>query len=85
MREAYPALLERLFEKPLRLAELGIVEESALRAAAARWTSAGDESVRVGLFDAIRVEFWLRGLGAEGEAARLRRMPSNEFAEVSVA
>ena len=85
MREAYPALLKRLFEQPLRLADLGIVEESALRAAADRWTNAGDESVRVRLFDAMRVEFWLRGLGRRGEAARLRRTPSIELTEVSVA
>ena len=85
MREAYPALLERLFKQPLRLAELGIVEESALRAAADRWTSAGDESIRVRLFDTMRVEFWLRGLGRRGGAGSLRHTPSNEFAEVSVA
>jgi len=61
MREAYPALLKRLFAEPLRLAELGVVDPTALRAAADRWVAGSDESVRVGLFDAMRVEFWLRG------------------------
>jgi len=61
MREAYPALLKRLFAQPLRLAELGVVDPAALKAAADRWAAGADESVRVGLFDAMRVEFWLRG------------------------
>jgi asparagine synthase (glutamine-hydrolysing) len=64
MREAYPALLEQLFAKPLRLADLGIVEEAALRTAAGRWLNQGDESVRMNLFNTMRVEFWLRGLDA---------------------
>jgi len=60
MREAYPALLTRLFGQPLLLAELGIVDPSTLKAAADRWAISGDDSVRVGLFDAMRIEFWLR-------------------------
>lgn len=60
MREAYPALCQRLFSQPLRLAELGIVDQAALKAAADRWAADGDDSVRIGLFDAMRVEFWLR-------------------------
>ena len=61
MRESYPALLRRLFAEPLRLADLGIVEPARLREAADRWQHQGDETVRIKLFDAMRVEFWLRG------------------------
>lgn len=61
MRESYPALLEKLFSEPLRLADLGIVNPAALRAGADRWLQHGDDAVRVRLFDAMRVEFWLRG------------------------
>lgn len=60
MRESYPALLERLFSEPLRLADLGIVEPVRLREAADRWMHHGDDALRVRLFDAMRVEFWLR-------------------------
>lgn len=60
MREEYPALLRALFSEPLRLADLGVVDTSALRAAADRWT-AGDDGPRTGLLDTMRVEFWLRG------------------------
>ena len=85
MREAYPALLKRLFEQPLRLADLGIVEASALRATADRWASAGDESVRVGLFDAMRVEFWLRGLERGADPVRARSCRPTARAEGVVA
>jgi asparagine synthetase B (glutamine-hydrolysing) len=85
MREAYPALLKRLFGEPLRLAELGIVDGAALRAAAVRWSDGGEESERVRLFDAMRVEFWLRGLGRRGESTKSRRTPPTALAEVSVA
>lgn len=68
MREAYPALLARLFAEPLRLADLGIVEAAALRAASEAWLHRGDESVRIGLFDAMRVEFWLRAQDRVPEA-----------------
>ena len=60
MQQAYPALLGQLFGEPLRLADLGVVDPAALRTAADRWLERGDESVRVRLFDAMRVEFWLR-------------------------
>ena len=61
MRESYPVLLARLFSEPMRLADLGIVEPARLREAADRWQHQGDESIRIRLFDAMRVEFWLRG------------------------
>ena len=85
MREAFPALLARLFEQPLRLADLGIVEESVLRAAADRWSNSGDESVRVRLFDAMRVEFWLRGLERSTKPARARSGRPNALVEAVVA
>jgi asparagine synthase (glutamine-hydrolysing) len=61
MTEAYPALLDRLFAEPLRLAELGMVDPAALRLAARTWQARGDEWTPVGLFHAMKVEFWLRG------------------------
>ncbi len=85
MREAYPALLRRLFEQPLRLAELGIVDAAALRAAADRWSTGGDASVRVGLFDTLRVEFWLRGLERSVRPTRTRSSRTKALDEVSVA
>lgn len=85
MRQAYPALLTRLFGEPLRLAELGIVEPAALRAAADQWSERGDETNRVRLFDAMRVEFWLRGLDRGMGAAGTPPPASRERLEVSVA
>lgn len=74
MREEYPALLRALFAEPLRLADLGVVDPAALRAAADRWT-AGDDGPRMGLLDTMRVEFWLRGRqGREPAAARRPRV-----------
>jgi asparagine synthase (glutamine-hydrolysing) len=70
MREAYPVLLRRLFGQPLRLAELGVVDPAVLKAAADRWAEQGDDSARVGLFDAMRVEFWLRGRERSTPAGR---------------
>jgi hypothetical protein len=65
MTEAYPRLLGRLFAEPLRLADLGLVDPDALRRGAERWC-AGDlnDMLRVNLFNTMKVEFWLRGLGA---------------------
>lgn len=85
MREAYPALLGALFGEPLRTAALGIVDEQALREAAQRWTVRGDESVRVGLFDAMRVEFWLRGRERPPAAGSRRRGTQQRMAVTSAA
>ena len=73
MKEAYPALVASLFSSPLRLADLGIVDPSALRAAVERYL-AGDagDFLRVNLFHTMKVEFWLRGL--EQRAAGVRSM-----------
>jgi len=63
MREAYPALVSRIFGAPLLLSELGIVEAAALRSAADTYLAGrGDDFLRVNLFHAMKVEFWLRGL-----------------------
>jgi len=85
MREAYPALLRRLFSQPLRLAELGIVEPAALKGAAERWAEQGDDSVRVGLFDAMRVEFWLRAREQPAPAGRARTAAPATMAVFSAA
>jgi asparagine synthase (glutamine-hydrolysing) len=85
MREAYPALFDRLFAQPLRLAELGIVDQAALKAAADRWATSGDESVRVGLFDAMRIEFWLRGRDRQPPASRKRNASPGTLATSSAA
>ena len=69
MREAYPGLVERLFARPLLLADLGIVEPAKLRDAAQRFFAGDrDEFLRVNLFYAMKVEFWLRGLEARSAA-----------------
>ncbi len=71
MREAYPALLARLFSEPLRLAEHGIIEPGVLRAAADRFCAgSGDDFLRVNLFHTMKVEFWLRGLDLHAAAGR---------------
>jgi asparagine synthase (glutamine-hydrolysing) len=63
MREAYPALVARIFEEPIRLSEVGIVDPVALRASADAYLAGrGDDYLRVNLFQAMKVEFWLRGL-----------------------
>jgi asparagine synthase (glutamine-hydrolysing) len=68
MREAYPDLLARLFEEPVRLAELGIVDPAALRAAADRYLAGeGNDFLRVNLFHTMKTEFWLRGLDRQPE------------------
>jgi asparagine synthase (glutamine-hydrolysing) len=85
MREAYPALLNRLFSQPLRLAELGIVDPGLLRAAADRWAASGDESVRVGLFDAMRIEFWLRSRERHSPTIRPREASQAALAASSAA
>ena len=61
MEREYPALFERLFQSPLILAELGIVEPGALRRAAATALQPGAGSWdRVNLFQVLEVEHWLR-------------------------
>jgi asparagine synthase (glutamine-hydrolysing) len=81
MREAYPALVSALFAEPLRLADLGMVDPVKLRAAAERCCAGGgDEGLRVNLFHAMKVEFWLRGLDKGGAVSGGRLKP-----EVAVA
>jgi asparagine synthase (glutamine-hydrolysing) len=85
MREAYPALLERLFEQPLRLADLGIVQESSLRTAAEHWFDRGSEAIRMNLFHTMRVEFWLRGLDAAPSPPSAVSSPRRILVESSAA
>jgi asparagine synthase (glutamine-hydrolysing) len=69
MREAYPGLVARMFARPLRLAELGIIDPEALRVAADHVVAGDcDEFLRVNLFHAMKVEFWLRGLDVRSAA-----------------
>lgn len=83
MREAYPALVARLFARPIQLADLGMVEPDLLRDAADR-VCAGDESQRINLFHAMKVEFWLRGLETRSAAsAAVRASPPFDSAAVS--
>lgn len=71
MREAYPGLMARIFAEPLRLADLGIVEPAALRASADAYLAGSrDDYLRVNLFHAMKVEFWLRGLERRDAAGR---------------
>jgi asparagine synthase (glutamine-hydrolysing) len=65
MTESYPRLLGRLFAEPLRLADLGLVDPDALRRGAEQCCAGGgNDWLRVNLFNTMKVEFWLRGLGA---------------------
>ncbi len=62
MKEAYPALIARLFAEPLRLADLGLVDPAELREATDSFIGGWcDEFVRVNLFHTMKTEFWLRG------------------------
>lgn len=69
MREAYPGLVARMFARPLRLADLGMIDPKPLRVAADR-VCAGDggDYLRVSLFHAMKVEFWLRGFDGRSAA-----------------
>ncbi len=62
MNEAYPKLFERFLAEPMRLADLGILEPSKVKAAVQEWSAGRGDHHRVGLFNVLRVEFWLRGL-----------------------
>ncbi len=61
MAESYPGLLDRLFSQPLRVADLGVVDPTALRHAADEWRAGRGDHFRTELFNTMRVEFWLRG------------------------
>ncbi len=85
MVEDYPALLAALLAQPLRLAALGVVDEAKLRAAAAAWQHDGADRTRVGLFDVMRVEFWLRGQERPLPRAREGQRAATRLATVSAA
>ncbi len=61
MNQEYPALFGDLFEQPLRLAELGIVNTETLKKSVKTFLEHGGEFRRVGLFHALQAELWLRG------------------------
>ena len=62
MRAAYPRLWERVFASPLLLAEMGIVDPRALKAAVQECLAGRvDENVRVNLYHTLKAELWLRG------------------------
>jgi asparagine synthetase B (glutamine-hydrolysing) len=67
-REAFPALITRLFERPLLIADLGMIEPALLEGAARRvMAGEADDTVRVNVFHAMKVEFWLRGLARRAD------------------
>jgi asparagine synthase (glutamine-hydrolysing) len=59
LREAFPELMRTFMERPL-LAELGIVEPSAIRANWERYLRTGDVTLKIPLFLTLQVELWLR-------------------------
>jgi asparagine synthase (glutamine-hydrolysing) len=70
MRREFPALAAEAFRAP-RLAELGIVDPAALRAACADYARTGDGSLGFGLVQTLHVELWLRA--REGTPPRTDR------------
>ena len=60
MRETMPSLLAEILAEPLLLAELGIVEPDALRAAWPEFLSTGASHVSIPLFLTLQTELWLR-------------------------
>lgn len=60
MRNRFPTLFEHTTRKPLILEELGIINGTALRAAARDYPTSGDAWVRVNLFYTLQTELWLR-------------------------
>lgn len=63
LREAFPALLETYLRQPV-LAELGIVEPSAILASWDRYLRTRDVSIKIPLFLTLQVELWLRSHSA---------------------
>jgi len=83
MREGYPALFRKIFDAPLRLEELGIVDGPALRSAADRYLNGdSDDSLRMNLFYVAKTEFWLRGLERRPRGGRSR--PGIDMGELNL-
>ena len=59
MRRDFPALAAEAFRAP-RLADLGIVDPAAFRAACAEYARNGDGSLGFALVQTLQVELWLR-------------------------
>lgn len=72
MREAFPALFAELFQAPLILAELGLVDPKVLQRSLSRYLERGTGNFqRVSLFYTLQLEWWLRARlreGGRGEA-----------------
>lgn len=68
MRESFPALFAELFQRPLILAELGLVDPKVLRQSLQQYLQQNIGSFhRVSLYYTLHVEWWLRSrLGGKG-------------------
>jgi asparagine synthase (glutamine-hydrolysing) len=75
MRAAFPALAAEAFRAP-RLADLGIVEPAALRAACAEYARTADGSLGFGLLQTLQVEWWLRARENGPRASTSRAAPA---------
>lgn len=73
MRAEFPAMAAEAFRAP-RLAELGIVDPAALRAACGEYARTADGSLGFALAQTLHVELWLRARG-----------PSASFPEPAIA
>jgi asparagine synthase (glutamine-hydrolysing) len=60
MQSAYPKLFDRLFQSPLLLEEMGVIDAEVLRTSVSKWEREGGEFLRVGLFHVLQTELWLR-------------------------
>ena len=62
MRDVFPQLLEQTLNKPLVLAEMGIVNPDRLRTAARTYAARGGTAfTRVNMLYTLQTELWLRG------------------------
>lgn len=60
LRETHASVLEKVFQAPLRLAELGVIDARALRQGWSRFLRGGGEDLGVNLFLTFQTELWLR-------------------------
>ncbi|MFT5435052.1 MAG: asparagine synthetase B (glutamine-hydrolyzing), partial [Myxococcota bacterium] len=65
----FPELLSELRSKPLRLAELGIVDGEEFDAACENLRASPHTGLELPIFLTAQTELWLRGLGAESSAS----------------
>lgn len=74
MRSEFPALAAEAFRAP-RLAELGIVDPAALRAACGTYARTADGSLGFALAQTLHVELWLRARERAGAAPQSAGVP----------